>query len=199
LGGYSWAKAGSIWYATLCDPRLSSNAQFQDFANLTADNAAKLFGQAEQQAVIDAWQKVGINVVVAGQTKISGNWMLHYSWNATGRYNQVNLTFNTDGTFSGATNGKWVQQDGTIMLSFDAGPAKYAGNLDGNVGTGAMTTFAGLNGCFYLTKEGTVGLVPELATVEATEPVDVTGNPIGEPELAVAGAQGLYFAKRARA
>lgn len=204
LGGFAWAKAGQIWYATLCDPRLSSNAQFQDFANLTADNALKLFGQAEQQAVIDAWQKVGINVIPAVQAKISGNWILHYSWNApSGKYSQANVTFNANGTFiavekSGQVmNGKWVQQDGTIMLAFDAGLAKYAGNLDGNVGTGAMTTFAGSNGCFYLTKEGTVGLVPELTTVGQTELIDVTGNPIREPELAAVGAQGLYFAKRA--
>lgn len=65
LGGYAWEKAGSIWYATLCDPRLTSTAQFQDFANLTAINARSLFGTTVQQAVISAWQQVGIQVTAS--------------------------------------------------------------------------------------------------------------------------------------
>jgi Thermolysin metallopeptidase, alpha-helical domain/Thermolysin metallopeptidase, catalytic domain len=196
LGGHSWEKAGPIWYATICDPRLSSNAQFQDFANLTADNAGKLFGAQEQQAVINAWQQVGINVSV-GPMKISGNWVLHFSWNSTGQYAQANLAFNSDGTFSGAAIGKWVQQDGTLLLSFDSGPAKYAGNLDGNVGTGAMSTFSGLDGCWYLTKQGTIGLGPEFTIVGTPELADVAGIPVGDRmEMAVAGNRGSHSAKR---
>ena len=82
LGGHAWEKAGLIWYTTLCDPACSANAQFQDFANLTVDNAGRLFGDVEQQAVINAWQQVGI-LVTATRPKISGNWMLHYSWGPT--------------------------------------------------------------------------------------------------------------------
>ncbi len=89
---------------------------------------------------------------------VSGNWVLHYSWGPTATYSQSPLAFNSNGTFvNGSTNGKWMQQDGTILLSFDTGPAKYAGTIDGNVGSGAMSTFAGLNGCWYLTKQGTTG------------------------------------------
>ena len=62
LGGNAWEKAGNIWYRTLLDPRLNPAAQFQDFATLTADVAAKLYGKAEKQAVIDAWAIVGIVV-----------------------------------------------------------------------------------------------------------------------------------------
>lgn len=62
LGGYAWEKAGLIWYKTLLDSRLASNATFQDFANLTADNAATLFSAKEQQAVVTAWNTVGIEV-----------------------------------------------------------------------------------------------------------------------------------------
>ena len=84
---------------------------------------------------------------------VSGNWVLHYSWGPTNSYAQTNVAFKDDGTFvNGTTSGKWRQQDGTLLLSFDNGPAKYAGNVEGNVGSGAMTTFAGLNGCWYLTK-----------------------------------------------
>jgi hypothetical protein len=92
---------------------------------------------------------------------ISGNWILHYSWGPTSNYNQAPIQFNSNGTFvNGAATGKWLQQDGTLLLSFDNGPAKYAGNVDGNIGSGAMSTFSGLNGCWYLTKQGTTGIAP---------------------------------------
>jgi Zn-dependent metalloprotease len=177
LGGHSWDKAGPIWYATICDPRLSANAQFQDFANITADNALKLFGGAEQQAVIGAWQQVGINVLSTGPG-MSGNWVLHFSWGCTGSYSPLTITFNSNGTFSGGATGKWAQQDGTILLSFDTGPAKYAGNVDGNIGTGAMSTFSGLDGCWYLSKQGTTGLAPEQVDVGRPGLIDVAGNQV---------------------
>jgi len=161
LGGYAWEKAGAIWYATICDARLSANAQFVDFANLTALNAVQLFGAVEQQAVINAWQQVGIAVAVEGPVKIFGNWILHYSWGPSSAYSTANITFNADGTLGGALPGKWVQQDGTLLMSFDKGPAKYVGTVDGNIGSGAMTTYAGLDGCWYLTKQGVTGVTEE--------------------------------------
>lgn len=96
---------------------------------------------------------------------ISGNWILHYSWGCGSSYGQLSITFNNNGTFSGPLAGKWLQQDGTLLLSFDTGPAKYGGSVDGNVGSGAASTFAGLNGCWYLTKQGTVGIVAVTAAV----------------------------------
>jgi len=111
---------------------------------------------------------------------VSGNWTLHYSWGCTDNYGQVNIAFNTDGTFGGALGGKWVQQDGTLLLGFNGGPAKYGGTLDGNVGVGSSSTFAGLDGCWYLTREGTIGIrasaAPEL--VAAAAPHDAAGNPV---------------------
>lgn len=108
---------------------------------------------------------------------VSGNWVLHYSWGSTGTYSQVNITFNNNGTFSGALSGKWVQQDGTILWKYDSGPAKYTGTINGNIGSGATSTFSGSNGCWYLTKQGTVGIV---AAIEAAGGVpqthDVAGN-----------------------
>jgi hypothetical protein len=68
LGGYAWEQPGHIWYATLCDTRLSSTASFQEFADLTSDNAAKLFGAPARQAVVDAWQQVGIQIQGSTQT-----------------------------------------------------------------------------------------------------------------------------------
>jgi Zn-dependent metalloprotease len=186
LGGHAWEKAGLIWYTTLCDPRLSANAQFQDFANLTADNAGRLFSEVEQDAVISAWEQVGI-IVTAQAPKISGNWVLHYSWGPTNSYAQVTLTFNSTGTFSGGgTTGRWQQQNGTLLLSFDTGPAKYAGTVDGNIGSGAMSTFSGLDGCWYLSKQGTVGLtLPSAAAAPGM--IDAAGTQVGEEAAIEAG------------
>jgi hypothetical protein len=94
---------------------------------------------------------------------VNGNWVLHYSWGPTNSYAQTNITFNPDGTFTGPLQGQWRQREGTLMLSFNTGPAKYGGTVDSNVASGAMSTFQGLNGCWYLLKEGTVGVQVERA------------------------------------
>ncbi len=60
LGGYSWDKAGPIWYATLRDQALRPIAKFADFANITVTNANRLFGANEAIAVQDAWKQVGV-------------------------------------------------------------------------------------------------------------------------------------------
>jgi hypothetical protein len=109
---------------------------------------------------------------------VSGPWLLHFSWGCTNNYGQHPLTFNNDGTFSGSLPGKWVQQDGTLLLSFDTGPAKYGGTVDGNVGSGASSTFDGLNGCWYITKEGTVGITAAPAAAPgARQSHSAAGNP----------------------
>ena len=84
---------------------------------------------------------------------------------------------NADGTFSGPGAGKWRLRDGTLQLSFDGGPAKYGGTIDGNVASGAMSTFSGLNGSWYLVRQGTVGIEPE--AVDTT--VDAAGNELLVP------------------
>lgn len=62
LGGNSWDRAGKIWYQTLTGGKLSSSAQFQDFADLTVSVAGSLYDAAAQQEVVDAWAGVGITV-----------------------------------------------------------------------------------------------------------------------------------------
>ena len=62
IGGNSWDVAGNVWYRTLLDSRLSANAQFQNFADLTADNANQIYGVPVRAAVVQAWQDVGIIV-----------------------------------------------------------------------------------------------------------------------------------------
>jgi Zn-dependent metalloprotease len=60
LGGHAWDQAGPIWYETLRDSRLKPDAEFVDFATLTADNALRLYGATVEAAVIDAWTQVGV-------------------------------------------------------------------------------------------------------------------------------------------
>ncbi|MGW6281324.1 M4 family metallopeptidase [Kribbella sp. NPDC055071] len=174
LGGYAWEKAGRIWYMTLCDPRLTPTAQFLDFASLTTDNAGLLYGPLEQQAVADAWRQVGILV---GRPAISGTWILHYSWGSTTNYGQTAITFNGDGTFTGSSAGQWRMHDGTLLLSFNTGPAKYAGTVDGHVGNGEMSTFTGLDGSWYVTRQGIVGVLEDVSggALSRQQPLDAAG------------------------
>jgi Thermolysin metallopeptidase, alpha-helical domain/Thermolysin metallopeptidase, catalytic domain len=65
IGGYAWETAGNIWYQTLIDPRLTATAQFQDFANLTVDNAGKFYDESIRAKVAKAWQDVGVKVKVS--------------------------------------------------------------------------------------------------------------------------------------
>ncbi len=62
LGGYSWEKAGRIWYAVLRQPELVKNADFVLFAKLTCEMALKMYGETEHNAALTAWKKVGVLV-----------------------------------------------------------------------------------------------------------------------------------------
>ncbi|WP_240493084.1 M4 family metallopeptidase [Kushneria phosphatilytica] len=61
LGGYSWERAGHVWYDTLLDERLTPDADFATFARLTIDNAQRRFDEEVVSAVREGWQGVGIN------------------------------------------------------------------------------------------------------------------------------------------
>lgn len=95
---------------------------------------------------------------------INGEWTLHYGWGCSGSYAQVGITFNNNGTFSIPSQnytGKWVQNDGMILFQFDTLKTTYGGNFAGNTMVGMMSTFAGLNGCWYAIKVGTTMLAEE--------------------------------------
>ena len=61
LGGHAWEKAGRIWYDALTK-RLQPASDFLAAANATVASAAVLFGAggAEESAVRDAWEEVGV-------------------------------------------------------------------------------------------------------------------------------------------
>ena len=62
LGGYSWERAGPIWYAALCDPSLSSTATFTEFAKRTLIQAERAYGAGsnEANAVSAGWEDVEV-------------------------------------------------------------------------------------------------------------------------------------------
>lgn len=62
LGGFAWEQAGAIWYQTL--QQLSSTSDFQDCADISVQVAGAKFGAGSQQqeAVIWAWNEVGIPI-----------------------------------------------------------------------------------------------------------------------------------------
>jgi Zn-dependent metalloprotease len=62
LGGNAWDEAGRIWYETLRDRDLRPTANFLQFAQLTARNAARLYTPDSPQvrAVNAAWTEVGV-------------------------------------------------------------------------------------------------------------------------------------------
>ncbi len=66
LGGHAWEKAGLIWYDSLRDPQLKPLSGFFKFAWLTVNVAGRLYGKnsAEQRAVRDSWNDVGIPVPI---------------------------------------------------------------------------------------------------------------------------------------
>ena len=61
LGGHAWEKAGRIWYHALTN-RLRPASDFRAAAEATVASAAALYGAggAEENAVRDAWEEVGV-------------------------------------------------------------------------------------------------------------------------------------------
>ena len=62
LGGFAWEQAGKVWYDASIDDALAFDASFQDFADLTASHASKLFGPEVAGQCVEAWAGVGITV-----------------------------------------------------------------------------------------------------------------------------------------
>jgi Zn-dependent metalloprotease len=63
IGGNAWEKAGKIWYQTLLDDALKTDATFSDFAGITLRVARALYGDsgAEAEAVAQCWAGVDVS------------------------------------------------------------------------------------------------------------------------------------------
>jgi hypothetical protein len=61
IGGYSWEKAGQVWYDTMVRGRLSARASFESFAQATVTSARRLFPEESvAQKIRAAWVEVGL-------------------------------------------------------------------------------------------------------------------------------------------
>ncbi|KAF4972469.1 hypothetical protein FSARC_1036 [Fusarium sarcochroum] len=58
--GYSWEKAGKIWWAALKSGKISPKCTFKQFANVTIDCAKELFDASASKKVKQAWADVGV-------------------------------------------------------------------------------------------------------------------------------------------
>ncbi|KAL7924160.1 metalloprotease [Trichoderma austrokoningii] len=61
FGGYSWEKAGQIWWKTMRSGQVDENCSFLEFANATVDIAEQEFDEDAAQTVRKAWDEVGVN------------------------------------------------------------------------------------------------------------------------------------------
>ncbi len=87
---------------------------------------------------------------------ITGNWTLFYDWNSDGSYSKTSMKVNAGGTWTNGegASGSWVQIAGMFMFTFNNSETTYCGNWASKSITGISTTFAGLNGSFYMLQSG---------------------------------------------
>lgn len=60
FGGYSWEKAGKIWWETMRSGQIPAKCTFIQFADATVDKAEELFGDDAAATVRKAWNEVGV-------------------------------------------------------------------------------------------------------------------------------------------
>ncbi|KAI0400002.1 metalloprotease [Xylaria palmicola] len=60
FGGYSWEKAGKIWWETMRSGQIPPRCTFIQFADATVDKAEELFGDDAAAIVRKAWNEVGV-------------------------------------------------------------------------------------------------------------------------------------------
>jgi hypothetical protein len=96
---------------------------------------------------------------------VPGNWTLFYDWSCAGSYGSTSMTINANGTWTNGQgySGVWVQAAGMLTFKFNNSNTTYSGNLASKSVTGIQSTFAGLNGCFYMLEAGVPTAHAELA------------------------------------
>ena len=61
FGGYSWEKAGQIWWKTMNSGKIPARCSFSQFADVTVDVAEEKFDKEAAQIVRKAWKDVGVS------------------------------------------------------------------------------------------------------------------------------------------
>ncbi|EEU40502.1 uncharacterized protein NECHADRAFT_32824 [Fusarium vanettenii 77-13-4] len=73
FGGYSWEKAGKIWWEAMKSGKVPSKCTFKQFADVTVDCAQDLYGESAAKKVKKAWSDVGVTGGKASEPG-PGNW-----------------------------------------------------------------------------------------------------------------------------
>ncbi|EKJ70162.1 hypothetical protein FPSE_09688 [Fusarium pseudograminearum CS3096] len=73
FGGYSWEKAGKIWWAAMRSGKIKPRCTFKEFADVTMDCAKELFDDKTAKVIKKAWADVGVLDDV-GSESTPGNW-----------------------------------------------------------------------------------------------------------------------------
>ncbi|TDZ37110.1 Protease PrtS [Colletotrichum trifolii] len=60
LGGFSYEKAGPIWWRTMSSGRVPASCNFLQFADITVEVAEELYGADAGKTVREAWDEVGV-------------------------------------------------------------------------------------------------------------------------------------------
>ncbi|KAK1757032.1 protease PrtS [Echria macrotheca] len=60
FGGFSWEKAGQIWWRVVSTKSIPNTCTFIQFADATVDAAMALYGEDAARVVRDAWNTVGV-------------------------------------------------------------------------------------------------------------------------------------------
>ena len=140
-------------------------------ASSTSVAAKPATGQSDQGATagsapVQAAPAVGVQAV-------PGNWTLFFDWDCDGSYSTLAVVFNAGGTWSGGGfTGPWVSVAGMLTFTFNGSETTYSGNIASKSVTGIQTTFAGLNGCFYLLQAG----VPAAASAASHDSRNAVGK-----------------------
>ncbi|CAI6079779.1 unnamed protein product [Clonostachys chloroleuca] len=67
--GYSWEKAGQIWWKTMTSGKIPPKCSFKQFATVTIEVAEEAFGKPAADKVRNAWLEVGVGSSDGGDSK----------------------------------------------------------------------------------------------------------------------------------
>ena len=131
-------------------------------------------GNGPDGTVIDIPAIEETNRTPTPMAPVTGSWTLYFDWNCDGSYTSVGLTINANGTFTTGSSGKWTQLEGMIEWKFDNTTTAYGGNVLGDAMVGSMSTFNGLDGCWYALKSGSMAA----HALQSSDSHDATGEAV---------------------
>jgi hypothetical protein len=84
---------------------------------------------------------------------VVGKWTLYYDWNCDGKYYSTTMKVESGGSWAMPKfnyTGDWVKGRRIFMFTFDNTLTTYSGVIFDREIRGIMTTWSGLQGCFYM-------------------------------------------------